>query len=180
MRLMLTHVGGGRFVPSTDADRALAVEKLPTGIPMFHEIERRRSRKQDRWLFGFVRAVWRTTRAQDRWENPGHLRAWLFCKVGYSQSMRYEVPMGAGVDEIEKMKVFVLALIDGFVKRGEYYFVFVESGSISVHIPRSWSHDELGHEGATKVTRLVQEVVLDELCPGMTVAEILEGAQDDV
>lgn len=176
---MLFHTGDGFFKAATMVDKALAVEKLPIGVPLFHEVRRRRSHRQDKWLFGFLKAAWERTRAQDQWESPEHLRAGAFVACGHRDTIEFTVEGEVTPLELVRLENFASSLVRQFLSRGEYVFVRRSPRGLAVDIPRSWSHAELGHEAATALAGKVEEWICSEVCPGATAAQIMDAAMED-
>lgn len=176
MRLLLRHIGEGKFVAATALDKNLAVTKIGEMASAFVEWKERRSVRQNRWLHGLAAAAWAND-PQDRFESPEHLRAWAFCEMGFCEVIEHKINGPVTPAMIQVLENFVCSIVEKIHAKGKYAFVEQLPNGLRVKIPHSWAFDELGKQKAGEVADRFADICCTVICPGATVEGLFEAAE---
>lgn len=178
IRLLMRHIGEGRFVCATATDLRLALAKCPTQHALWHEVQQPRSAQQNYFIYGLIKKAFDNQQG-DRFESADHLMAVALCTVGHKVTTFFPLP-----DKDARLRQLVIDVVSKLIGalRRQSAFAFVRSTKrgLAVDVPKPWAFDKLKHEDAT---RLVQEIadwlVSDEgPVPGSSKAQLFAAMED--
>jgi hypothetical protein len=177
VRLLLRHIGEGRFVCASPTDLRLALAKCPTQQAMWHEVREPRSVKQSRWMHALIRKAFDNQRG-DRFESPEHLRAYALCAVGHKKTAT--MPFPADPEMGRALVGFAQQLIAALVGEGSYAFVRRTDSGLAVDVPKTFAFDKLPHKEATRIVQAVADFLVSEdgPVPGATVEQLFGALED--
>lgn len=179
MTIMCRHKGGGLFVTATPFDKRLADEKIPVDQALMHEVRRRRSRKQSRFLFAMCRKAWENQRGST-YDSPEHVRAAAFIACGYKTTAEFDFPEGISPAEQSRMIVMAASLGSRLLASDKRPSMRTTKNGFAIDTPRSWAFDiELTHEEATELVQNVLLYLREEVCPGVDLGAMEDAVADD-
>ena len=173
IELRLKYTGGGKFVAATKWDFDRLSTEFEAGEEVRAKVMRPRSSKANAWFHAFIRHAYERQTAGPKLASWECLKDWLLIENGWCKEVRKEC------GRLTPKEVSVIGTMLALALRTEHDFVGVayDPKREEMILRTAKTTANTSQEKFSELSAAVEATVLQEICPGLTVEQIMGEAR---